>query len=117
MYREKRIERVALIEAVVDVEGVDLAKVKWQNVSRAKEELKKLAMTKVHDLRPGVFPTRVFLLGPLYDTDCRKDSPGGMYNSKRYFDVSWLQVKDAEQLANRLKEIPWLKFNEETTEA
>jgi hypothetical protein len=39
MYREKRIERVALIEAVVDVEGVDLAKVKWQSVSRAKEEL------------------------------------------------------------------------------
>jgi hypothetical protein len=117
MYREKRIERVALIEAVVDVEAADLAKVKWQNVSRAKEELKKLAMTKVHDLRPGVFPTRVFLLGPLYETDCRKDSPGGMYNSKRYFDVSWLQVKDAEQLANRLKEIPWSKFNEEAAEA
>jgi hypothetical protein len=40
-----------------------------------------------------------------------------MYNSKRYFDVSWLQVKDAEQLANRLKEIPWSKFNEEAIEA
>jgi len=26
-------------------------------------------------------------------------------------------VKDAEQLANRLKEIPWSKFNEEATEA
>jgi hypothetical protein len=25
-------------------------------------------------------------------------------------------VKDAEQLANRLKEIPWSKFNEEATE-
>ncbi len=113
MYREKRIERIALIEAVVDVEGTDLAKVRWQNVSRAKEELKKLAITKLHDLRPGVFPTRVFLLGPLYETDCRKDSPGGMYNSKRYFDVDWLQVAGAEQLADRLREIPWSKFNED----
>jgi hypothetical protein len=98
MYRNKRIERVALIEAVVDVEAAGNATVKWQTVARSKDELKKLAEAKVQQLRPEDFPTRVFLLGTLYPTDCQKDSPGGMQTSKQYFDVGHLKVDGAEQI-------------------
>jgi hypothetical protein len=110
MYRDKRIERVGLIEAVVDVEDDHTARVKWQNMKRSKQETEKLAIEKVGLLLPGTFPTRVFLLGELFETDCKKDSPGGMYNSKRYFDVSWLDVTDAADLAGKIKGVPWSKF-------
>ena len=107
MYRNKRIEQVSLIEAVVDVEAADRATVKWQNVPGPKDELKTLAEAKVNKLRPGVFPTRVFLLGPLYETDCRKDSPGGMWGSKIYLDVGLLKVEGAEYLARVLSGKAW----------
>lgn len=107
MYRNKRIEQVALIEAVVDVEAAGIATVKWQHVQRTKDELKKLAEAKIQKLRPGDFPKRVFLLGSLYGTDCPKDSPGGMYNSKQYFDVGPLKVEGAEHLARLLSGKTW----------
>jgi hypothetical protein len=46
---------------------------------------------------------RVFLLGPVFATTFRKDSPGGMLGSKQYFDVSRLQPKDVEDLATELR--------------
>ncbi len=107
MYRNKQIQQVALIDAVVDVEAADNATVKWQNVPRSKDELKMLAEAKVEKLRPDAFPTRVFLLGPLYPTDCQKDSPGGMQTSKQYFDVGHLKVDGAEPLARALSGKTW----------
>lgn len=110
MYRQKRVERVALIEAVVDVElGVD-ENLKWSNVDREPKQLCELARKKVTELRPDEGPTRIFVLGPLYETDFQKDSPGGMMGSKRYFDISGLQVKTAEQLADALKGKQWSAF-------
>lgn len=110
MYRQKRVERVALIEAVVDVElGVD-EKLKWSNVDRNAADLCKVARKKVEDLRSEAGPTRVFILGPQFETDFRKDSPGGMMSSKRYFDVSALQATSAEQLAEELAGKSWSAF-------
>ena len=107
MCRNKRIEQVSLIEAVVDVEAAGSETVKWQNVLRPKDELKKLAKGKVEKLRPNDFPTRVFLLGPLYATDCQKDNPGGMFGSKQYFDVGPLKMDGAEHLARALSGKTW----------
>jgi len=107
MYRKKCIERVALIEAVVDVEAAGSATIKWQNVRHPKEEVKKLAEAKVQQLRPEGFPMRVFLLGALYATRCQKDSPGGMQTSKQYFDIGSLKVDGAEQLAHDLIGKSW----------
>jgi hypothetical protein len=114
MYRNKRIEQVALIEAVVDVETVGIATVLWQNVRRPEDELKKLAEAKVLQLRPEDFPTRVFLLGPLHPTDCQKDSPGGMQTSKQYFDVGPLNVDGAEPLAHALSGKIWSEIRAHT---
>lgn len=110
MYRQKRVERVALIEAVVDVELGSDENLKWSNVERESKQLCELARKKVAELRPDEGPTRVFLLGPLYETDFKKDSPGGMQTSKRYFDVSGLQAKTAEQLAVALRGKQWSEF-------
>jgi hypothetical protein len=107
MYRSKRIERIALIEAVVDVEAIGRATVKWQNVPGSEEELKRLAEAKIEKFRPNDLPTRVFLLGPLYVTDCQKDSPGGMQTSKQYFDIGPLKVDGAEHLARALSGMTW----------
>lgn len=110
MYRLKHVEFVAVIEAVVDVDLDADDKLKWSNVGREPAQLCERARKKVSELRPDEGPTRVFLLGPLSTTDFRKDSPGGMLGSKRYFDVSGLQAKSAEHLANELNGKLWSEF-------
>jgi hypothetical protein len=107
MYRNKRIEQIALIEAVIDVEAKGKTTIKWVNTSRSKEELRKLVEAKVEQFHPDDLPTRVFSLGPLYSTDCQKDSPGGMQSSKQYFDVGYLKAEGAEQLARALRGTSW----------
>lgn len=107
MYRNKTIEKIAHIEAVVDLESEGQSTVKWQNVSRNKDDLKTAAQEKVKGLRPDDFPTRVFLLGPLFGTNCQKDSAGGMFGSKQYFDVGFLKADGAEQLALKLFGMTW----------
>jgi hypothetical protein len=84
--------------------------VKWQNVRASKDELRKQAEAKVQNLPPGDFPTRVFLLGSLYSTDCQKDSRGGMQNSKQYWDIGHLGVDGAESLAQALSGKTCLRF-------
>jgi hypothetical protein len=110
MYRNQTIEQIALIEAVVDIEAPNKAEVKWQNVPGPKEEFKKRAEAKLNKLRPSAFPTRVFLLGPLHATNCRRDRKGGMWGSKKYFDVSFLKVDEVEQLAAKLMNLSWSDF-------
>jgi hypothetical protein len=110
MYRGKRVEKVAVIEAVVDLEDDDKAKVKWHMapgrdsdfIQQARAKLQKLRQT-----RPRQYPLRVFLLGPLHDTDFRKDTAGGMFCSKRYFNVAALEAADAQDLASRLRGKTW----------
>ncbi len=115
MYRDKHIEQIALIEAVVDVEAPGRATVRWQNMPRSEERLKIEAEAKVQKLRPNDFPTRVFLLGPLHATDCQKDSPGGMLASKQYFDVGPLKADGAEQLAHALSGTTWSEIRADST--
>ena len=106
MYRYKKVEKVAVIEAVVDVESETEARIKWKNVKKPDEALKVLAIEKVINLR-GEYPTRIFLLGDLFDTEFIKDTKGGMMGSKQYFDISSLGAKDASELATALKGRTW----------
>ena len=107
MYRRKRVEKIAVIEAVVDVEDDESAALKWRNVTGPQADSIKKARAELQQLtqlRPRQYPLRVFLLGPLHDTDFRKDTPGGMFGSKRYFDVG---AFDVEKLASQLREKTW----------
>jgi hypothetical protein len=110
MYRNKKVERVAMIEAVIDVELAVSETVRWNNGDRPKKDLCDIARNKVKTLRPADGPTRVFILGPQFETDFAKDSPSGMRGSKQYFDISELNAKDAEDLANKLRGRPWSDF-------
>lgn len=108
MYRNKCVEKIALIKAVVDVESTDNARVLWKNVPEESEEfLKNVAKEKVALLKPDTDPTRIFLLDQLYPTDFRKDTSGGMRGNKQYFDISVLKPEDAEELARALTGRTW----------
>jgi hypothetical protein len=112
MYRGKRVEQVAEIEAMVDVEGDHKATVRWKNTDAADKQLIERARSKVAEARPGEYPTRVLLLGQLYETDFRKDSPGGMRGSKQYFDVGGIDAGDAQALAKALRGRSWSDYGE-----
>jgi hypothetical protein len=79
-------------------------------------ELKKIAKEKIQELRPGNFPTRVFLPGTLYDvTGCQRDSPRGMQGSKQYFDIGHLNVDGAESLARALSGKTWSEIRDRSS--
>jgi hypothetical protein len=111
MYRQKTVEKIALIKAVVDIESENEAKLLWKNVSEKTAQLIKDAQEKVSNLRPGEYPTRVFLLENLHDTDFKKDSPGGMLGSKQYFDIARAKMSSAEDLAKYLNGRQWSEWN------
>lgn len=102
MYRNKTVEVVALIDAVVEVELGKHERIQWNNGVRDQDELKTLARQKLAEWRPGADPSRVFILGPQFATDFRKDSRGGLLGSKRYFNVSELKPSGADELAAKL---------------
>jgi hypothetical protein len=112
MYRNKQVERVAEIEAVIDVDlaAVDPTSLKWNNLGTNINTFTHRAIAKVQEWRPNEGPTRIFLLGPLFPTSFLKDSRGGMRGSKQYFDIANLDVTDASQLATALHNRRWSEF-------
>lgn len=110
MYRNKRVELIAEIEAVVDVDLEAEATLLWKNVDKPKPECLAQARRTVQKLRPDEGVVRVFLLGELFATNFRKDSPGGMQASKRYFNIAAVQAKTASELARLLNGHQWSEF-------
>jgi hypothetical protein len=108
LYRNKAVERVALIEAVVDLESPKDAKLLWKNVrGREREEFIDSARAKHGKISKDEYPWRVFLLGPLEETAFHKRTKGGMWGPKKYFDVGALQARDAKDLAAKLRDRDW----------
>jgi hypothetical protein len=107
MYRQKKVEKISLIRAVIDVESSTEAKLLWKNVKEKTSDLLIEAQNKISSLRPGEYPTRIFLLGKLHDTDFTKDTPGGMLGSKQYFNIASFDADDAAILANALNGCSW----------
>jgi hypothetical protein len=110
MYRNKKVEAVAEIEAVVDVSKDLKAEVLWENSGQSESQLQKTAIEKARRFRPQELPLRVFILTNITPTDFEKDTKGGMYGSKQYFDVSPLKAKDAKDLAAKLEGRQWSEF-------
>ena len=111
MYRWKCVRHVALIEAVVELSCVNEARLYWKHVDRLDQELIAVARERHELWRSGAYPTRVFVLGKMYPTEFRKDSPGGMMGSKQYFDIGMLNVEDAQALATALRGKTWSNYN------
>ena len=109
-YRNMCVEKISQIQAVVDLESEDQESLLWNNVSRSKEELIKIARERRKKIGDSWYPVRVFILDDMYPTNFVKASSGGMYVSKRYFDIGKLKAINAEDLAQKLKEKTWENY-------
>lgn len=109
-YRNKQVEKIAQIQAVVDLESDSEAVLKWNNSSLSKEEVVDRTRVKRSSHEDSWYPARAFLLGEVYHTDFRKDTSGGMYGSKQYFDIQHLKAETAKELAEKLAGETWSKF-------
>lgn len=107
MYRNKTVEYVALIRAVVDISGDNEDYLKWNNGKANNETLIAEARAVALERRPDDLPVRVFLLGELFPTDFRKDSHGGLLGSKIYFDISALDIANANELSRKISGLVW----------
>jgi hypothetical protein len=110
IYRNKRVVKVALIEAVIDLESEEECTLKWKNIDKLDDELVKIARERRNQDTESWYPVRVFLLSEVYSTDFVKASPGGMFASKQYFDISKLKVSDTADLARKLKGKTWENY-------
>lgn len=115
VYSGKTVRAVAEIEAVVDVLDRTHSRVLWNNRDEVDADLKERARQIARHLRPREYPLRTFLLGELHETEFVKDTPGGMYGSKRYFNVSPLGANDAKGVAERLRGKTWSQLQLEAT--
>ena len=107
MYRNKAVEYIAEIKAVVDVEADDAATLLWKNVPSPKEELLQTAIALRQRWWQNDTPARVFILDTPFPTRFVKDSRGGMQFSKKYFDIGHLQADTATELAAALNGTTW----------
>lgn len=116
MYKEKTVQLIAEIEAVVDVDlNAGSSLVKWKNAPGENTEFESRAVSAAQTRGSTEGPARVFLLGQLFGTDFQKDSLYGMQASKRYFNIAHLKPKNAEQLAQVLKDRKWSEFDSQST--
>jgi hypothetical protein len=109
-YRNKCVEQIAQIEAVVDLEFEDEAIMVWRNDSRTEEELVEIAIERRQKIGDLWYPVRIFVLGDMYPTNFVKASSGGMFVSKQYFDIAKLKVSSAKDLAAKLSEKTWENY-------
>lgn len=108
MYKDKKVQFVARIEAVVVIHSEDKAMIQWSNTNSSDEtSLISIARGKHTNWRPREFPTRVFVLGPLAKTEFHKGTKWGLRGNKRYFDISALNPVDEEDLARKLQGKDW----------
>jgi hypothetical protein len=117
LYRNKSVESVAEIDAVVDVseeqksEGLIVrAEILWTNSHLSDHHYQRAAIERALRFRPDKLPIRVFILANRTATNFVKDSHGGMLTSKMYLDVSPLSAKDARDLAAKLEGKQWSDF-------
>lgn len=109
-YRNKCVEKIAAIEAVVDLESEEDTKLVWRNNGKSEVELIKIATERRQKIGESFYPARVFILGDLFPTNFSKASSGGMQGSKQYFDIGKLQVENAEDLATKLRDKTWENY-------
>lgn len=67
-YRNRCVEKISQIQAVVDLESEDAASLLWNNVSRSKEELINEARECRKKIGDSWYPVRVFILDDMYPT-------------------------------------------------
>lgn len=107
MYKDKTVAYVAFIDAVVGVYSKNHAEVCWINGTEKSNDYNKIAIEKAILLRKDDLPRKVFLLSNVSSTNFIKDTKGGMFGSKIYFNIGILEVDNATELAKKLYGKTW----------
>ncbi|MBD2088733.1 hypothetical protein H6F67_02505 [Microcoleus sp. FACHB-1515] len=109
-YRNKCVEQILQIEAVVDLESEDEASLVWSNVNRPEKELIQTAIERRQKIGESWYPVRIFVLDDMHPTNFVKASSGGMFGSKQYFDIGKLKATDTADLAQKLRDKTWENY-------
>lgn len=110
-YKNKAVSLVAEILGVVLADGtrVEEMSVAWTNGTQNQELMCQRASSAL--LKCGWNPPlQVFILGERHETHFKKDSMHGFRGSKKYFDVTRLDPRDAADLARKLNSEVWSAF-------
>lgn len=115
-YASKKVENLFEIKAIVVIEkNLEDAKLKWSNSNAKKESLIQEAKEKLQKWQRRVdenksVPLQVFLLDKREKTDFKKETSGGMLQSKKYFWDIATDCNNSKELALKLKGRTWGEF-------
>lgn len=112
-YSERRVTHVTEIRGLVDLYQTSGPKVLWKNDDTRDSELIELAKRRSQLVLPDhAEDLRVFVLSDPSQTDFKKDTPGGMYGHKQYFDLSigGKLPRSAPEAAEMLRGRSWSEF-------
>ena len=108
LYRDRSVQHLARIRAVVDVVNGHAATIYWSNLPAENAAHCAEALRVRPNWPYDNLALRIFLVTPWADTDHQKVSPGGMQQSKRYFNFDDLPGDvTVQQFAQHLSGIDW----------
>lgn len=121
-YKDKNVSDVFEVKAVVDIEKTNdfknaKCKMYWKNVDEDDEKLFKEILTKIAQdkHRQGElkkFHNRVFLLSNhIKDVTFKKDTHGGLYGTKKYFNDIATGCKNIQEFAEKINDKSWSDFD------
>jgi len=111
--KDKMVSHVALIRGVVQLYKSTEAHVEWRNDDTSEGDLIKSARERVLSAWGAhTEDLRVFILADVCPTQFEKDTRGGMWGSKQYFDLSKLRPlpQSSKQLAEALIGKRWTEL-------
>lgn len=107
IYGSKKVDTIAEIKGVCEVDENQNVYASWfNNDMTTREELINIVKTK-NEAFPDFRPIQVFVLDNFRDgINFEKDSPGGMFGSKKYFNFD-SQIRTIDDLADYIRNRPW----------
>lgn len=115
-YLQKAVKTIHEIRAIVVVEkDFGQATIKWNNSNEKEDNLKNEAIEKVKMWQWRIDENKttdiqVFLLKDGVETNFKKETSGGMLQSKKYFWDIALDCKNSTELAAKLNDRNWGEF-------
>lgn len=112
IYGSKKVDTIAEIKGVCEVDENENISASWFNSDMCSEaELINIVKTKTESF-PDFRPIQVFVLDNFRDgINFEKDSSGGMFGSKKYFNFDSLKVKSIDELAAHIRNGQWKRFS------
>lgn len=110
IYGSKKVDTIAEIKGVCEVDENQNVSASWFNSDMTtREELISIVKTKT-DAFPDFRPIQVFVLDNFRDgINFEKDSPGGMFGSKKYFNFN-NKIKNIDELEGLISNQAWNDF-------